>query len=670
MTANSPPGVPDEVSETDTPGTRWSYGGDMVADAPGVRSEGEAPRARSRDRASAMIEASLDCVVTIDAAGTVVEFNPAAERTLGWTREEALGRELAGLIMPPDLAVAHRHAVARFSDDTPSAILGRRLELPVLRRDGRLLTMELMVVPIEHEGRREFTGFLRDVTELRETQAQLHASQQRYEAIVRHSTRALILCAPERGESVFLAGTATLGYQPGTSLPGGFIALVHPDDRARGHEFLTDVREGERPPGTTTDLRLQTGDGRWIVGEVSGEDLSQVPAVAAVLLRISDVSAEREQQRRLADTTAQMRTLIDNLGSAVLLEDSTRHVLVANDALVELFDIAVPASEFSGVDCSQAAHQIKHLFADPDSFVRGVDAAVGGHTPSLGTRLDLAGGGTLERDYLPILVEGRPAGHLWVYRDITASIAQQVLLEDQNQALAALAEMKNEFVARASHELRSPLTSVVSFTDMLADARTGPLNEEQGEYVAVILRNAERLLRLIEDLLLVTKLESHTLTLSLGLVDPLLLARQVVTEIAPSAARDGVELTCSGREGPRVRADAVRLQQVLANVVANAVTYTPEGGTVTVRVEPDDEAPRWRLVVTDTGVGIRADELPLVFDAFYRASSASGARGAKGTGLGLSIVRLIVDQHHGTIDVASTPGVGTTFTVLLPFEDA
>lgn len=445
---------------------------------------------------------------------------------------------------------------------------------------------------------------------------------------------------------------------------------MHPDDVDAATTFLTGVRAGEHAPLSTIDLRLRTAGEEWIVGEVSGEDLSQVPAVAAVLLRISDVSAEREQQRRLADITAQMRTLIDNLGSAVLLEDRTRHVLVANDAFAAMFGVSAPATELTGVDCSQVAQQVGHLFTDPDAFVRGVDTAVAGNAASLGTRLDLADGGTLERDYLPILVEGRPAGHLWVYRDITASIAQQVLLEDQNRALAALAEMKNEFVARASHELRSPLTSAVSFADMLADPRTGPLNAEQEEFISVILRNAQRLLRLIEDLLLVTKLESQTLPMRLKLVDPLLLAQQVVTELAPSATREGVTLTHSGRSGPPVRADAVRLQQVLANVVTNAVNHTPAGGSVTVRVEPDQGRSQWRLVVTDTGVGIRSEELPLVFDAFYRAPSAAAPRGAKGTGLGLSIVRLIVDQHHGSIDVASSPGVGTTFTVFLPFESS
>ena len=287
----------------------------------------------------------------------------------------------------------------------------------------------------------------------------------------------------------------------------------------------------------------------------------------------------------------------------------------------------------------------------------------------LDTKILMADGRTLERDFLPVSVEGRAAGNLWVYRDVTLTIAHQKLLEDQNRSLSELSDLKTEFVARASHELRSPLTSVVSFTDMLADPESGPLNDEQSRYVEVILRNAGRLLRLIEDLLLVAKLESRTLPLSLGPVDLLLVATQVTTELAPVASNAQVALSLAGTAGPRVRGDAVRLQQVVTNLVNNAITYTPAGGRVEVGVGPDRASNRWRLTVDDTGVGVADDDLPHLFDAFFRASSAVSARASKGTGLGLAIVRVIVEEHGGTIEVASTLGVGTSVTVWLPFDD-
>lgn len=515
--------------------TNWSYG---VRMGPGAgRGDAHEVTHRPRDRASSMIESSLDCVVTLDAAGTIVEFNPAAERVFGWTRDEALGCDLASLIIPVELREAHRQGLAHhLGDGTTSHVLGNRLEMPALRRDGSRITVELMVVAIDHDGEQEYTGFIRDVTELRETQAQ-------------------------------------------------------------------------------------------------------------------------------------MRTLIDNLASAVLLEDVSGHVLVANNALVDLFDLPVGASEITGMDSAGGAEQVQHIFADPAGFVAAVQQAREGMEPILNASILMADGRTLERDFLPIHVEGRAAGNLWVYRDVTLTIAQQELLKEQNRSLEQLSEMRNEFVARASHELRSPLTSVVSFADMLAEPEIGPLNDQQSQFIKVILRNADRLLRLIEDLLLVTKLESRTLPLSLDLVDPLMLATQVTTELAPVASGAQVALSCAGAEGPWIRGDAVRLQQVLTNLVNNAIAYTPAGGEVDVRVEPDHESSRWRITVSDTGLGIDHDELPLLFDAFFRASSAASARASKGTGLGLAIVRLIVEEHGGTIEVASILEVGTSVTVWLPFHE-
>lgn len=321
------------------------------------------------------------------------------------------------------------------------------------------------------------------------------------------------------------------------------------------------------------------------------------------------------------------------------------------------------------MDSAGGAVQIEHVVADPAGFVADVHQAREGMEAILNTKIPMADGRTLERDFLPIHVEGRAAGNLWVYRDVTLTMAQQELLKEQNRSLEQLSDMKNEFVARASHELRSPLTSVVSFTDILADPQTGPLNDQQSQFIEVILRNADRLLRLIEDLLLVTKLESRTLPLSLDPVDPLVIAAQVTTELAPVASGAEVALSFAGTEGPRVRGDSVRLQQVVTNLVNNAITYTPVGGRVEVRVEPDRESSRWRLTVDDTGVGIENDELPHLFDAFFRASSADSARASKGTGLGLAIVRVIVEEHGGTIEVTSTLGVGTSVTVWLPFDD-
>jgi PAS domain S-box-containing protein len=632
------------------------------------------PQPRGLDRSANIVAAALDSIVTIDDAGRVVEFNPASVLLFGWTREEAIGRELDELFLPASHAAAHRAGLAHLLATGEGPILGTRLELPAVKRDGTQLVVELVVVPTVTGERREFTGFIRDITELRRTQELLRRSQTRYEAVVRHSTKALLLCSPDGRSAGFLAGEWLLGHEPASVVEGGLLALAHPDDVEEARRLLAEVCDGTRAPREGLDLRLRRADGAYLVCTVVGEDLTGLPEVAAVLVRADDVTQDRERARRLADATAQMRALIDNIGAAVLLEDDTRHVLVANDVLVDLFGLPRTADELVGTDCSQAAHTVKHLFADPERFAAAADQRVRQGYPIIGEQLTLADGGTLERDYLPIESAGRHVGHLWVYRDITQHIAQRQMLTDQNRSLAELAALKNEFVARVSHELRTPLTSVVSFAEMLGDPATGPLSQEQASYLEVIERNSHRLLRLIEDLLLVAKLESHTLPLSPGQVDVPDTLGQVVTDLTPRARERGVDLSVRTSAGPAVPGDWVRLQQVFSNLVGNAISYTLPGGSVSVTADVVAETGHWSISVSDTGVGIPEHEIPHVFDAFFRASSASDASTGPallgGTGLGLAISRLIVEQHHGRISVQSPPGAGTTVTVRLPYEGA
>ena len=487
---------------------------------------------------------------------------------------------------------------------------------------------------------------------------------------MQHSSKALLLCTPGGVGDTFLAGEWLLGLASGTAIEGGFVSMVHPDDAPAARRLMSEVMAGTRGPRDGLDLRLRRADGTYVLCDVAGEDLTALPEVAALLLRADDVTQDRRRERRLADATAQMRTLIDNVGAAVLLEDDTRHVLVANDVLVDLFGIPVSSDDLVGTDCTGSAHEIKALFSDPEGFAAGVDRRVAQGIPIIGEQLSLVDGSTLERDFLPIDSAGRHAGHLWVYRDITQHIAERQMLTDQNRSLAELAALKNEFVATVSHELRTPLTSVVSFAQLLKDPSVGSLTPDQATFLEVIDRNSQRLLRLIEDLLLVAKLESHTLPLSLGMVDLPDTVTQVVTELEPKARERDVELGVATGTGPRVRGDWVRLQQVVSNLVGNAINYTLPGGTVSVNAEVLLESRQWRITVSDSGVGIPEHELPHVFDAFFRASSAAVAApsGTGGTGLGLAISRLIVDEHHGRIFVESPPGVGTTVTVHLPLE--
>ncbi|MEN0130438.1 MAG: ATP-binding protein [Brevundimonas sp.] len=244
--------------------------------------------------------------------------------------------------------------------------------------------------------------------------------------------------------------------------------------------------------------------------------------------------------------------------------------------------------------------------------------------------------------------DGSTVGYVMVATDVTA----------EREA----ARLKDQFVSLVSHELRTPLASVLSYTGLILDG-PDPLTEEQHEFLVVIERNARRQLRLVSDLLLTAQLDAGTFSIRRGDVDLSDVARATVAAAAPGAEAARVVLAVQAGD-VHVPGDAMRLEQVLANLVSNAVKFTPPGGTVDVRVEatPDGGA---TVEVADTGIGIPPDELDLLATRFFRASTATKLA-IPGVGLGLLIAKAVVEAHGGTMSIVSRLGHGTTFTVELP----
>jgi signal transduction histidine kinase len=239
-------------------------------------------------------------------------------------------------------------------------------------------------------------------------------------------------------------------------------------------------------------------------------------------------------------------------------------------------------------------------------------------------------------------------------------------LSKQNEQLSELDRMKNRFVSSTSHELRTPLTSMVGYLELLLGGEAGELTEDQRHFLEIVSRNCDRLNRLVDDVLFVGRADSERLTLDPSDVDVAELVQSQVTSQEAAARLKHIDLRCEAKEGlPTITADATRLAQVLDNLLNNALKFTPEGGTVTATVTGDAED--ISIAVSDSGVGIPADELPRIFERFFRASTSATI---SGTGLGLPIVKTIAEAHGGTVSAVSGVGTGTTFTVELPVHPA
>jgi PAS domain S-box-containing protein len=235
------------------------------------------------------------------------------------------------------------------------------------------------------------------------------------------------------------------------------------------------------------------------------------------------------------------------------------------------------------------------------------------------------------------------------------------ILRDLSEA-ERLNEQRAQFLAIVSHELRTPLTSIVSFSELIRGEAAG-LTPEGRQFLDIIERNADRMLRLVGDLLMLDRLEAGALPLDLNLVSIPGLVQEAVANASPGAAKQGITVLLDAGVGPPVQGDSRRLLQAFDNLISNAVKFSPAGAQVRVVASCDGAA--WRIDVSDTGIGIPPEDVARLFGPFVRGTNARIA-GLPGTGLGLSIVKVLIDMHGGHVDVDSVLDEGSMFSVFLP----
>jgi len=345
-----------------------------------------------------------------------------------------------------------------------------------------------------------------------------------------------------------------------------------------------------------------------------------------------------------------VEAILYSLRDAVLVVDGSDRLLMANE----------PAAKLLGFDAVQAQREplAEVIGRTHGEFVELLRQSRCNRTEATKRELQFTLGDrprTFEVIVSCVQEDGKASGVVAVLHDVTKE--------------KEVAQMKNDFVSHVSHELKTPLASITAYSEMLADGEADD-EETRKEFYGVIQSQAQRLNRLIEDILNISRIESGLIKVKKEQASLTILIEEQMQMIRSYAEEKNITVT-SGHPivYDQVYVDKDMISQVIINLLSNAVKYTPAGGQVTVGTEVDETARLVRVTVTDTGVGIPEEEMGRLFEKFYRVSANN--KQAKGTGLGLNLAKQIVEKvHNGRMFVTSKVGVGSTFGFELPLATA
>ncbi|WP_169977137.1 PAS domain S-box protein [Tautonia rosea] len=686
------------------------------------RKQAEAGRLAIEARQTAIVQSALDCIITIDHEGRVLEFNPAAERTFGYARQEVLGQSLSELIVPPALRQAHRDGLKRFLATGQGRVLGRRVEIDAMRSDGSIFPIELAINVVPQTGNPVFTAYGRDITERHRFEKDLKESNGLLESIRRILSR--YIASDWQSNDVFAETLETILEFSGSQY--GFIGEVLSDgsqpylkthaitdiswdeDSRRffqehapnGLEFRNlkslfgrviteglpvisnepdkDPRRGGLPPGhpaLESFLGLPVLRAGELVGMIGianrpgGYDETLVERLQPLVSTYAGlIEAYRvDLRRRRAEASLRLTQFsIDRAGDSVFWLDRSGGFLYVNDQACKSLGYSreelLGMSVFDIMPPTEASH-----------FRKGWDVHwedlrnLGSFTfRSTQARKD-GSEFPVELTVNYLASEGKEINCTFA-RDVTAHERAAIELRKARDAAEEASRAKSEFLANMSHEVRTPMAAVLGFGDMLLAPGLPPAERDRA--LQGIRSNGAHLLQIIDDILDLSKIEAGKFELSLIPTDPRQVVHEVHSLLRGRASEKQIVLQAEIVEPlpTRIRTDPVRLRQILVNFTSNAIKFTPSGQKVGIRLFVDSSTQNQTTLcyeVTDEGIGMDRRQLARLFRPFEQVDSTASRRHG-GTGLGLSISKHLAEALGGRIEVQSDPGRGSQFMVRFP----
>jgi PAS domain S-box-containing protein len=655
----------------------------------------------SERRLRATLETSNLVAVALDPDGVITFCNEGLCAVTGWGRDALLGRNWFDLCMP-DGALRRVFRAQMRRGTIPS-----RFEGEIVCRDGtrRLIEWDNNVL-------RDPTGSLIgtvslgvDVTEKRQEETALQLLQTvtiaaaaaedidtalgamlqsiceamhwRYgeawlldesqDHIVRQD---VAFIAPGLEASALIESGRELRLKRGEGLPGQVWQRGTPDWLPRMDEDLTRPRRRLAvAAGLHAALAVPVMSGRevtgvlvFFLGTVKRRDERAVDVVTSVAKQLGSMILRKRAETELRESEARLRAIVRSLKEGLIITDLEDRIQLVNERTLELTGLSKQqlvgrsAADLFSLT-SHADQQSERLGRRRHGFMDRTEVRLA--LPGQPERwLEITGGPLANAD-------GEIVGSVGTLIDVSDRRQYEAALLRARDAAEAASHAKSDFLSRMSHELRTPLNSVIGFARVLRRHGAGKLEAQDLQYLDRIQANGEHLLKLVNDVLDVAKIEAGRVTVEWGAVRIDAVIREVVDQLEGQPRAAGVALRADVPPSPvMMQTDARLLRQVLINLVGNAIRFTHQGHVVVrLIVEPGTQRPL-RIEVADTGIGIPADRQRAIFEPFEQADSTT-TRAYGGTGLGLSIARSLCEALGYTLTVESTPGEGSTFSIRL-----
>jgi len=630
---------------------------------------------RARARADLVLNSAGEGIMGLDLNGKITFANPAVATMTGYPLETLAGRPIDQILQDSNGASPDCDLDAIHSGRAEN--IGRCTDKVVLRRDGTRLTVALVCDPIRERG--VTVGIvvtLKDETDRKQTEEALRENEERFRQVTENIGEVFWMTSLDKCQMMYVspAYEAIWGRtcQSLYEQPTSWMDAIHPDDRERvrlaalgkqiqgkyDEEYRIVHRDGSirwirdrafpvrnelggvyRMVGVAADITdrkqveeaIQQANRELIVLNLTLEE-----RVKARTIELEDVIRQVNNEKEKTDR------IIDEITDGVIVTDATGKILLINPAAQMLLlgnkRHAIPT------DLSEVAHNrhLQEIFQNP---AEAATREVGIDDPAhLSPRV-------LKATAVPLKNErGDLLGKVAVFHDITS--------------FKEVDRLKSEFISQVSHELRTPLTSIKGYIDNLRDGIAGALEEKQQNYLDRMSKNADHLACLINDLLDVSRIESGKMALNLTTLSLRDLVAEVINNLRPIAAEKQLEIIVKEFVvESRIRGDYAKLEQVITNLLDNAMKFTPPGGRITITLEHDGQF--LKTSIQDTGVGIPPEKRSKIFERFYRIERESPSK-VNGTGLGLHIAKNLIEMHGGQISVTSDVGKGSEFSFTLP----